>query len=102
MASLEDVTELLERVRGIVAERDRMMALLRQIPGVKAWPSQANFILCRLPEGRGQEIFEGLCSRGIFLRYFDTPQLKDCVRTSVGFPHETDAVVAALTELVGG
>ena len=78
------------------------MGLLEQIPGVKPWPSQANFILCQLPEGRGKEIFEGLCQRGIFLRYFTTPRLQDCMRASVGLPHETDAVVEALRELVGG
>ena len=101
LASLEDRPTLLERVQAIVAERQRMMSLLQQIPGLLAWPSQANFILCRLPEGRGQEIFEGLCQRGIFLRYFNTPQLRDYVRASVGLPEETDRVVAALAELVG-
>ena len=101
-ASLEDTSVLLDRVKAIVAERERMMGLLKKIPGIKAWPSQANFILFSLPEGQGQRIFDGLCSRGIFLRYFDTPQLKDYIRSSVGLPHETDAVVAALTELVEG
>ncbi len=101
-ASLEDKSLLLDRVKAIVIERERMMGLLQKIPGIKAWPSQANFILFSLPEGQGQRIFDGLCSRGIFLRYFDTPQLKDYIRSSVGFPHETDAVVAALTELVEG
>ena len=102
LASLEDRATLLERVQAIVAERKRMMGLLEGIPGIVVWPSQANFILCRLPEGRGQEIFEGLCRRGIFLRYFNTPQLKDYVRASVGLPEETDKVIAALSELVGG
>ncbi len=102
LASLEDRATLLERVQAIVAERERMMGLLEQIPGLDAWPSQANFILCRLPEGRGQEIFEGLCRRGIFLRYFNTPQLKDYVRVSVGLPEETDQVIAALSALVRG
>jgi histidinol-phosphate aminotransferase len=102
IASLADRPTLLHRVREIVAERERMMGLLEGIPGVKVWPSQANFILCQLPEGRGKEIFDGLCRRGIFLRYFGNARLKDCVRTSIGLPAETDAVVAALTELVGG
>ena len=56
--------------------------------------------LTSLPDGRGEQIFESLCSRGIFLRYFNTSRLKDHVRASVGLPHETDAVVAALKELV--
>ena len=100
LASLEDRSTLLERVRSIVVERDRMMTLLIDIPGLTPWPSQANFILCQLPEGRGKEIFEGLCNRGIFLRHFGTDRLKDHVRASVGLPHETDAVVTAFRELV--
>ena len=100
LASLEDRSTLLTRVQQIVTERDRMMVLMQQMESIKTWPSQANFILCRLPEGRGKEIFEGLCSRGIFLRYFGTSRLKDHIRASVGLPHETDAVVSALSELV--
>ncbi len=99
---MEDRSGLLERVQSIVDERDRMMDLLRQVPGVTPWPSRANFILCKLPEGRGQEIFEGFCRKGIFLRYWDTPQLKDFIRISVGLPHETDAVMEALGAMVGG
>jgi histidinol-phosphate aminotransferase len=102
LASLQDRPGLLGRVRSIVAERDREMGLLREIAGLKIWPSQANFILCQLPEGRGQDIFDGLCDRGIFLRYFDTPRLRDHIRASVGLPHETDAVVKAFAELVEG
>ncbi len=101
LASLEDRPTLMSRVQSIVQERDRMMSLLQQIPGVRPWPSRANFILCGLPEGRGKEIFEGLCRRGIFLRYFGNARLQDYIRISVGLPGETDAVIAALTDLVG-
>ena len=101
IASLNDRPTLLNRVQAIVQERKRMTGLLEAIPNIQVWPSQANFILCRLPEGRGQEIFEGLCRRGIFLRYFNTPQLRDYVRASVGLPEETDQVIAALEDLVG-
>ena len=64
IASLEDRAALLERVRRIVAERDRMMTLLSNVNEVKAWPSQANFILIQLPGGRGKEIYEGLVQPG--------------------------------------
>ena len=102
LASLEDRPTLLKRVESIVAERDRMMGLLKHIRQIKTWPSQANFILCRLPEGRGKDIFDSLCSRGILLRYFGTPRLRDHVRASIGLPHETGAVVSALGQLVTG
>jgi histidinol-phosphate aminotransferase len=97
--SLEDTPGLLERVKQIVTERDRMMEQLKQVPNLKPWPSQANFILCQVPDGRGKEIFEGLCSRGIFLRYWSSGRLKNFIRTSIGLPHETDAVVEAFREL---
>ena len=102
IASLEDMPALLERVNAIVAERERLHGLLADIPTVKPYPSRANFILCQLPEGSGQQVFEGLCNRGIFLRHWNNPRLKDCVRTSVGFPEENDAVAAALAELTEG
>lgn len=102
IASLENMPALLERVSAIVAERERMYRLLAAIPGVKPYPSQANFILGQLPEGSGQAIFDGLCNRGIFLRHWSSPRLRDCVRISVGLPEETDAVVAALGELAAG
>ena len=101
LASLEDRPTLMSRVQSIVRERDRMMSLLQNIPGVRPWPSRANFILCGLPEGRGKAIFEGLCRRGIFLRYFGSSRLQDYIRISVGLPEETDAVIAALADLVG-
>jgi len=99
ISSLEDTPGLLVRVKQIVDERDRMMQMLQQVPNLTPWPSRANFILCQVPEGRGQEVFDGLCSRGIFLRYWSSGRLKDYIRTSVGLPHETDAVVAAFAEL---
>ena len=100
LASLEDRDTLLERVHNIVTERDRMMALLKDVKGLKAFPSKANFILMKLPDGRGKEIYDKLCDRGIFLRYFSTDRLEDHIRASIGLPHETDAVVDALRELV--
>ena len=100
LASLEDRGGLMERVNTIAAERERMFSLLKEVPGVRPWPSQANFILCQLPEGTGREVFESLARRGIFLRYFSTSRLKDFVRASVGLPHETDALVSSLKEIM--
>lgn len=98
-ASLENMPALLERVNAIVAERQRLAGLLSAIPSVHPYPSQANFILCRLPENTGRPIFDALCQRGIFLRHWNNPRLKDCLRISVGLPEESDTVAAALTEL---
>ena len=44
---------------------------------------------------------ELLESGGIFVRYFDTPQLKDMIRVSVGKPEHTDTLIAALSRIGG-
>lgn len=101
LASLADTAHLLERVDAIVQERARMYRLLGEIPGITVWPSHANFILCKMPDGRGREIYEGMCRRGVFLRYFDNDLLRDYIRSSVGKPAETDAVIAGLRACLG-
>ncbi|HWQ12683.1 MAG TPA: histidinol-phosphate transaminase [Roseiflexaceae bacterium] len=52
LASLEDLDERMEKVRLIVAERERLFHALAALPGLRPYPSQANFILVRvLPAG---------------------------------------------------
>ncbi len=101
LASLADTSNLLDRVTAIVTERARLFDLLADIPGIKPWPSQANFVLCKLPDGRGLEVYEAMCRRGVFLRYFDNDLLRDYIRVSVGKPEETDEVIAGFRAALG-
>ena len=47
-------------------------------------PSQANFILATVPDGRGKDAYLGLKQQGILVRYFDKPGLPDKIRITVG------------------
>ena len=49
-------------------------------------------------ESQARKIWQQLRKKGIFIRYFDSPRLKDCLRISVGKPEDTDALVEALKE----
>jgi histidinol-phosphate aminotransferase len=99
LESLGDMDYLRGTIKAIVDERDRLMAKLSQLDWLKVYPSQANFMLCRVLNGKAKSIYEGLRQTGIFVRYFDTPQLKDCLRISVGKPEHTDKLVAVLNEM---
>ena len=101
LASLEDAALLNERAALIIEERERMAALLAETPGAEPLPSDANFILCRLPEGRGKEIHDGLAARGVSTRYYAGGALADCLRVSVGTSSDTDKFVAALRSALG-
>jgi histidinol-phosphate aminotransferase len=98
-ASLEDRERLMAGVRAMVEERERMAAQLKQLEFIEVYPSEANFLLCRLDGISGRDARDRLAERGIFIRYFDTPRLRDCVRISVGLPDHTDRLVDALREL---
>ena len=115
LASLADIEYLRLNVMKIVMERGRLFDKLKELGWLKPYPSQANFILCSLsysppcpsegakrPKNLAKEIWQGLRKKGIFVRYFDTPRLKNCLRISVGRPEDTDALVKALKEVKHG
>ncbi len=103
LASLADAPLLQERVALIVRERERMAAMLDELPGVSPLPSEANFILCRMPEGKGRAIYDALAARGVSVRYYSRGELADYLRISVGAPEQTNRLIeelrAALQEL---
>ncbi|HET6787763.1 MAG TPA: histidinol-phosphate aminotransferase, partial [Aquabacterium sp.] len=69
---------------------------LALLPGVKAWPSDANMILARFPDG--PKTFEGLKTRGVLVKNVSTmhPLLANCLRLTVGTPGENAQMLAAL------
>lgn len=76
-----------------------MAELLAAVPFLRPWPSSANFVLCDVTRGEARTVRDGLRRRGVFIRYFDRPGLRDRVRISVGRPEHTDALLAALREM---
>lgn len=92
-----------EQTRTIRAERARLQDALHRIPGLHPYPSEANFILTRVPEGRAGALFDGLKQAGILIKNLDGahPLLADCLRFTVGTPEENEALVRALEGLLG-
>ncbi len=88
-----------EQAGRIVSERNRLSEALRSIPGITPFPSAANFILMRTPEG--DAVFNGLRAEGILVRPTEAhPLLKNCLRVTVGKPDENEAFLAALRRVV--
>lgn len=100
LASLEELDLLMSRVKAIVEERDKLFQRLQAIDGIVPVPSRANFILCRLPEGQGNRVYRELARRGVFVRYYDAPPLRDYIRVSVALPYHSQKLVEALIEIL--
>lgn len=80
--------------QSIVRERTRLHAALAE-RGLDPRPSQANFILARVPASAKTP----LLTRGVALRFFTDPRLDGWARITVGTPDETDALLRALDSL---
>lgn len=96
MASLEDLPTLQDNLGKLIAERERLSDALRALGFLRPYPSQANFVLCRVLDREARQLKLLLEQDGILVRYFDKPGLRDCIRISVGKPEQTGALIEAL------
>lgn len=69
--------------------------------GFTVLPSQANFLFASFPGRAGGELLDGLRDRGVLVRWWDKPEIRDWLRISVGSDEEMTALLGALDELVG-
>ncbi len=85
----------------ICTERERLLQAFTNMPGITAYPSQANFILIRTPPGQATSWFDGLKQQGILIKNMQGahPLLQDCLRPTVGTPAENTALLQALHNL---
>jgi histidinol-phosphate/aromatic aminotransferase/cobyric acid decarboxylase-like protein/adenosyl cobinamide kinase/adenosyl cobinamide phosphate guanylyltransferase len=88
--------------RSVATAREALAAALGGLPGVRVWPSAANFLLLRVPGGPA--VRERLRAQGIAVRRGDTfPGLTpDHLRVAVRDPEANARLVQALHAALGG
>jgi histidinol-phosphate aminotransferase len=86
---------LAARVAAIRAERARLAAALERSPRVaRVWPSEGNFLLCRLVDPAAALL--SARAAGLLVRDFQTVAgLAGCVRVTVGTPEQNDRLLGA-------
>lgn len=100
LAAIRERAAMAGVVADIVSERERLLAGLAEIPGVRAWPSAANFVLVRVP-GAAEVRRRLRDEHSILVRDFSAaPGLGDCLRLSVGTREENDALLDALSVIL--
>lgn len=86
-------------IDNIIAERARLIEELGKLPCAEVFPSDANFILVRIPNA-GQ-IWDKLYQRGILVRDFSkAPGLEDCLRITVGTEQENERLIETLRDIL--
>ena len=97
--SLANREYLLANVQKIVAERERLLRELPTVGYLEPFPSHTNFILSRVVGRDALGVKLALQDRGVLIRHYGHPRIRDCIRISVGRPDQNDRVLAALREV---
>ena len=94
--ALDHQQELTHLGQKIIAERERLFALLAEITWLEPYPSQTNFILCKVLGKDALELKNQLAQAGILVRHFNKPGLQAHIRISVGTPQQSDILLNRL------
>jgi histidinol-phosphate aminotransferase len=99
IAVLNDPDYLETHIARMIAERERLTELLSKIAYLRPYPSQSTYVLCKVIGRDAHGLKQALEGKGILLRYYKTPRLRDHIRISVGRPDQTDALIEVLRRL---
>ncbi len=91
--SLTDAARLKRNIRLIVKQRDLLFRELSRMPGIRPYPSEANFILFRTEEP--DKVYQGLLKRGVLVRNMKGV-VDGCLRVTVGAPGENRMFIKSL------
>jgi len=98
-AALRDQAYLKQTTAKVLKTRGELAGSLARI-GFKVWPSQSNFIFVRPPDGNAEVLFQYLRRRGILVRHFDKPGIKDKLRISIGTPKEIEVLLGEIRQFL--
>ncbi len=103
-AALTDRAAAANTWQKVREERARLLAALPEL-GLTCAPTQSNFILVEVPAGqntdaeqRARNLYQQLKDKGILVRYFDQPRLRNKLRITVGTPAENSQLLLKLAE----
>lgn len=96
LVALDNIKILDQSVKLMVQQREHLFYELSKISWLEPYPSQANFILCKVIDLEAAQLKQWLRKQGILIRYFDKPGLQDHIRISIGTAEQNDRILDAL------
>ena len=99
VGALEDRAYFQKNCDAIMKTRAWTAEQLRRM-GFRLTDSKANFLFAAAPGYPGQALYEDLKAKGILVRHFETPRLRDYNRITIGSQLQMEALVQAIQELL--
>ena len=94
-ATFDDLAWVRASVVRLRVERGRLYRQLRKLNLLQPYPSQGNYLLCRVLRGEAADLRARLAELGIMVRGYGG-KLAGYLRISVGRPEDTDTLMKAL------
>ncbi len=100
LAAITDQAYAQETWRQVREQRQVLGDALSKL-GFSSPHSEANFLLATMPEQIDAEgLYEALKAKGILVRYFPTPRLKDKLRITIGTAEQNQALLTSIRQLI--
>jgi histidinol-phosphate aminotransferase len=97
-AALLDLPWMQRNVRRILQTRRQLVEGLVKL-GFYVYPSHANFVMAQRQGQEQKALFQALRQRKIYVRYFDTPELRDSLRITVGTPEDVERLLQEIAAI---
>jgi len=96
--ALDNADFLREQTQTICQQRTIVFKSLQAFNNITVYPSSANFILFKTLNVDATEVFESLKHQGVLIKNLSPQgkQLKNCLRVTIGAPHENQLFLNAL------
>ncbi len=98
-AAIADVAYFEQCIDKVVATRQWTNEQLKSL-GFELTDSRANFIFARHTRMNAQDIYEKLKQKGILVRWFDAPRIRNFLRISIGTDENMRALVDAVKHIL--
>ena len=99
IGALRDEAYTQKNIRTIVENREYLTGELRAL-GFDLPDSKTNFVFARHPAVGGEKLYLALKERGILVRHFTSPRIREYNRITVGSRDELAALLAALRSIL--
>ena len=97
--AIEENDYYMENCKRIIATRDYTVSELKKL-GFEVLPSKANFIFAKSDKVSGLELYERLKEKGVLIRHFEKPRIKDYNRITIGSIEEMKTFISAVKEIL--
>jgi len=95
--TLKNKKQMRSYISSIVSERKRLLRMMNNMSGITPYPSDANFILFKVPDA--VKVYRLLLKKSILVRDL-TGVIENCLRVTVGTPGENAFFLKTLKEVL--